>query len=109
MNPRRREALRHQRQPFVPLWFSLFVVGPLELRERGAGYSAGLEPSVAVLFTTGAVSPSTLFRDIEWTRGIHGRFAAMRLADADELDEGSVHPYLLACSAQRGLVTQVFY
>jgi hypothetical protein len=96
MNPRRREALRHQRQPFVPLWFSLFVVGPVELRERGAGYSAGLEPPVAVRFTTGAVSPSTLFRDVEWTRGIDRRLTSMRFADADELDEGAVHFYWLA-------------
>ncbi len=102
MNPRRRKALRREPQPFVRLGFSLFVVWPIELRERRAGDAAGFEPSVAVCFTAGAVRPSALFRDVEWARGIDRRLTAMRFADADELDEGAVH-YASVTERETGL------
>jgi hypothetical protein len=73
------------------LRFGLFFIGPLELIERGARDAAGLEPHVAVRFAAGAVGPTALFRDIERAGRIDRRLAAMRLADADELDKGAVH------------------
>ena len=91
MNLRGQPSLRHDFQPFARLGVCLFIVGPLELRERRARNSAGLEPPVAVCLTPGAVGPSALLGDVERTRGIDGRFAAMGLADADELDKSPIH------------------
>ena len=90
MNLRGQPSLRHDFQPFR-LGVCLVIVGPLELRESRARNSACLEPPVAVCLTAGAVGPSALLGDIERTRGIDGRFAAMGLADADELDESAIH------------------
>ena len=75
------------------LRFCFFLIRPLELRQRGSGDAAGFEPLVTVSLAAGAVGPSALFRDVEWTGWIDGRLAPMGLAYADELDESAVHCY----------------
>ena len=73
------------------LRFGFFLGRPFELCERGSGDAAGLEPLVAVGLAAGAVGPSALFRDVEWTGWIDGWLSPMGLAYADELDESAVH------------------
>src|SRR2546430_4850625 len=59
------------------LRFGFFLIGPLELVERGTCDTAGLEPLVPVGLTAGAVGPATFFRDVERARWIDGRRAPM--------------------------------
>ena len=73
------------------LRFGFFLGRPFELRERGSGDAARLEPLVTVGLTAGAVSPSALLRDIEGTGWIDGWLTPVGLADANELDESAVH------------------
>src|SRR5438093_12397394 len=80
------------------LRFCFFLVRPLELCQRGSGDAASLEPLVTVRLPAGAIGPSALFRDSERARRIDGRLAPMRLAHADELDEGAVHCQSIMCA-----------
>jgi hypothetical protein len=69
----------------------LFLIGPIEFGERRASDAAGLEPPVALGLASRAVRPSPFFRDVEWAGRIDRWFVTMRLAHADELDEGAIH------------------
>src|SRR2546427_8966013 len=75
------------------LRFGFFLGRPFELCERGSGDATRFEPLVAIGLAAGAVGPSALFRDVEWTGRIDRRLAPMGLSYADELDESAVHRY----------------
>src|SRR2546428_14181811 len=81
------------------LRFGFFLGRPFELCERGSGDAAGLEPLVAVGLAAGAVGPSALFSDVEWTGWSDRRLAPMGLGHGDELDESAGQFLSIMCVA----------
>jgi len=69
----------------------LVLAGPGETVQAGPGDAAGAIPKVVLCRAGRAIGPAAFVVDVERGRLIGRRCMPMRLADADPLDEPTVH------------------